>query len=745
VSKAACSTSTTKAALKHCFLFLFLILGRSGFAAAGIIANDTTTVNRLNRMAAASIKSSPDTSFFYARQSTTLARKINYAKGLADGLVQEGHVDYFKGRADNAVRNFDEAIGIYKRINDRAGLAECYVQYGRMYNLQANYDKALGYLNQAVPLIKKTGNEYTLADCYKNIGIVHFSEGQLSKALDYYYDGLFIAVKNHYTLQSAAFYNDIGVVLQNMEVYPNALEYFHKALAILDKTNDLLALGTINQNIGEIMLAQSDYDKAIAYLEKANGIAKKQNDKEGLSSVYTDLGLCYAAKNQIDKAISYLDTSLNTGIKYKIVYNQAYAYIGFATVYNQQKLYQKAYPYALRGQELAVKLGNLSIGANAALQLNKTYAGLGKIDEAYKELSKYIEFKNGLKDNESIQKLTSYNLELSFAVKQRLQAEQQKERDLLYKQTSRAQRLTILIFLILVIAMIVITGVYYTEKRKQQRINSMLANKNVEVLQQKSDLDEQAGKLNDLNILKDRLIAILAHDLRAPLSTLKGLFNLLQDESISHEEMLGMIPDVIKKLDYTSDFLDTLLFWINSQMENFERAVKNFQVKEVVSAEAANYYEPALRKGIQLVDNVPGNLVACADPDSIRIVVRNLITNAIKFSQKDDVIEVSAKQDKQNILISIADTGVGMTPEQSRKLFKGKVSSKMGTHNESGTGMGLLFCKDLVEKCNGKIWVASKHGEGATFYITLPIGDTDEIKESDKGLTQKPEEVLQSR
>jgi signal transduction histidine kinase len=86
-----------------------------------------------------------------------------------------------------------------------------------------------------------------------------------------------------------------------------------------------------------------------------------------------------------------------------------------------------------------------------------------------------------------------------------------------------------------------------------------------------------------------------------------------------------------------------------------------------------------------------------------------------------------------------------MTPEQSRKLFKGKVSSKMGTHNESGTGMGLLFCKDLVEKCNGKIWVASKHGEGATFYITLPIGDTDEIKESDKGLTQKPEEVLQSR
>lgn len=714
--------------MRHCLLFLFLILGFSGFAATGITSNDTAAVNRLNRLAASHIKSSPDTSLYFTRQSIAIARKIGYPRGLADGLVQEGHVDYIKGRADDAIRDFDEAIAIYKRINDAPGLADCYVQYGRMYNLHANYDKALQYLNRAVPLIQKTGNEFTLADCYKNIGIVYFSEGQLSKALDYYYDGLFIAVKNHYTLQSAAFYNDIGVVLQNMEVYPNALDYYKKSLAILDKTDDLFALGTINENIGEIMLAQSDYDKAISYLNKANAIARKQNDKDGLSSVYTDLGLCFAAKNQFDKAIRYLDTSLNIGIKYKIIYNQAYAYIGFATVYNQQKQYQKAYPCAVRGQELAVKLGNLSIGANAALQLNKTYAGLGKINEAYRELNKYIAFKNGLKDNESIQKLTSYNLELSFAVKQRLQAEQQKERDLLYKQTSRAQRLTILIFLILVIAMIVITGIYYSEKRKQQKINAMLANKNVEVLQQKSDLDEQAGKLNELNVLKDRLISILAHDLRAPLSTLKGLFNLLQDESISHEEMLAMIPDVIKKLDYTSDFLDTLLFWINSQMENFERAVKNFSVKEIISAEADNYFEPALRKGIHLVDKTPDNLIACADPDSVRIVVRNLITNAIKFSRKDDVIQVSAKQEKNNILISIADTGVGMTVEQSKKLFRSKVNSKTGTHNESGTGMGLLFCKDLVEKCSGKIWVTSKPGEGATFCFTLPGGETVESK-----------------
>jgi two-component system sensor histidine kinase/response regulator len=706
--------------LKRYFALLLLFAGLKGFASTEPSSQDTATVNRLNRAAASHFSSDPNVTFNYAAQGIALARKINYRTGLADGLVQAGHVDYFKGRSAAAIKEFDEAILIYQNLKDDDGLAACYVQYGRMYNLMADYEHALKYLELALTIDKKPGKDYALTDCYKNIGIVYFSHGLLSKALDFYYEGLFIAVKNHYDLVSAALYNDIGVILQNMEVYPNALEYFRKAIAIVEKSNDLVALGTLNQNIGEILLAQREYDKAIIYLNKANSIASKQNDKDGLSSVYTDLGLCYAKKNEFKKAISYLDTSLRTGIKYKIVYNQAYSLIGFATVYNEQKDYKKAYSYIKDGQALAVKLGNLSVRASADLEMNRTLAGLGDITGAYKALNDYISLKNDLKDNESIQKLTSYNLELSFAVKQRLQAEQQKAKDLLYKQTSRAQKLTILIFMIVIIAMVGISVIYYREKRKQQKINAMLETKNTEVLQQKADMDEQAGKLNELNNLKDRLIAILAHDLRAPLSTLRGLFDLLQDDSISHEELLGMIPGVLKKLEYTSDFLDTLLFWINSQMDNFERAVKCFPIEEVIAKETENYHEQALAKGIKLIENIPGDLSAQADPNSVRIVVRNLITNAIKFSGKGDTIEICAEKENQNILITVRDTGTGMSPQQSKKLFKSKVDSKTGTNNESGTGMGLLFCKDLVEKCNGRIWVNSKQGFGTEFSFTIP-------------------------
>lgn len=690
-------------------------------------AYDSVSINMLNKLADDYFESNPDSTLYYGYKAISLSRKINYKAGIANGLVQTGHANFFKGRFAQGQLEFDQAITIYKNINDLTGLSNCYKLYGRMDNLLAKYADALYYLNIATDLNKKLNNEPEIADCYKNIGIVYFSEGQNSTALDYYYKALYITLKNNNIKTSAEIYNDIGVVLQGMEVYPKALEYYKKALGLLQSTNDLNGVGTVNENIGEVLIAHKEYDRAIVHLTKAIIIAKKQDDKDGMSSVYTDLGLCYSHKEQFAIAKAYLDTSLQIASKYKIVYNRAYALIGMATMYNLQKDFKNAYIYAMQGQQLAGTLRNLAVRSNAALQLNKTLAGLGKYDAAYKMLRQYNELKDSLNNNESIQKLTSYNLAIDFASKEKQLAEQHREKDESYKQRIKQQRLINTIFMTVIAAMLTVSIVYYRQKRKQQKINAMLEEKNREVLQQKTDLDDQAQKLNSLNVLKDRLISILAHDLRAPLSTLRGLFSLLQDETISHEQMLEMIPGVLKKLEYTSDFLDTLLFWINSQMDNFEHSAKSFHVKDIVAYEAESYHEQARLKGINLVDNVPQEVIASADPNSVRIVIRNLITNAIKFSSEDDTIEISAaQQDDHNYIISVKDTGVGMSDEQLNKLFKSKVNSNTGTNNESGTGMGMLFCKDLVEKCSGKIWVTSKQGQGTKFSFTLPMGALSE-------------------
>lgn len=682
---------------------------------------DTATINRLNKLAEGYFRTNPDSAYLYAKKSIELSKKINYSSGIARGLLQTGHVNYFNGKTEQARQDLDQATAIYKNLHDYKGLSACYISYGRMYTLLANYNLAFNYLNLAIKANKNINDDDGLTDTYKNIGSVYYSMGQLSSALDFYYKALFIAIKNHSTILSGEIYNDIGVVLQNMGVYPNALEYYKKALNIIQHENDLQGISTMNENIGEVLLAQSSYDNAIVYLNKALTIAKKQNDIDGLSSVYADLGLCYADKNQAKLGVSYLDTALQLAEKYKFVYNQAYASIGLATIYNMQKDYKNAYKYAVEGQSLALKLRNLSVRANAALQLNKTLAGLGQYQQAYILLNQYIALKNQLKDNESIQKLTSYNYELNFAAKERQMEQQQRVRDLLFQQKIHDQRLLNTIFIIITLAMIVTSVVYYRQKQKQKRINEMLADRNREVLQQKANIDEQAHKLNELNLLKDRLISVLAHDLRAPLSTLRGLFYLLQDNTISHKELVEMIPTVLKNLEYTSDFLDTLLFWMNSQMENFESSVKSFSLKEIVAYEIDHYQDQAALKGITLIDHVPHSLMATADPNSIRIVIRNLITNAIKFSKKNDTVEIYASpDDEQNILIRIKDTGIGIPPLQLAKLFKSKIDSKTGTNNESGTGMGLMFCKDLVEKCNGHIWVTTEQNVGTEFSFTVP-------------------------
>jgi len=637
-----------------------------------------------------------------------------------------------KGDYNAAQKNFVGAKLLYINLKDDKSLSDFYLSYGRMYNRTANYNVAADYFQKALEIKKRIKDEAGIAQCYHNIGWVSDNIGKSSYALDNYFKSLSLDIKLHNNLAAANNYNNIGELMKGMEIYPKSMEYYKRALKIWEDQKNKQGISTAYENIGEIFMAEKKYDQAIVYLSKSLKLTKEQDDKDGLGSLYVDLGLCYSNKKQFIASLDFLDQALNISTAYKIDYNKAYAYIGFATVYNQKQDYINAYRYALLAKTLADKLGNLINRTNAALQLSEALGGLGRFEDAYKAQKEYNVLRDSLKSDESVQKFTSFNLESNFAEKQRLLAAQHQRQDDLYQQKIQRQGLLSAIFFLIILGMAAILMVYYKAKLKQQKINTILEDKNAEVIQQKADLNDQAYKLNDLNNLKDRLISVLAHDLRAPLSTLRGLFGLLEDDTISHEQFLTMIPQALKKLEYTSDFLDTLLFWVNSQMENFDSSAKNFPIKDVISYEVSNYCEQAFEKGILLTDSVSGNITVAADPNSIRIVTRNLITNAIKFSRKDDTIVVSAYQKDDNyILVSVKDSGVGMSEKQLNKLFKSKVDSGTGTNNESGTGMGLLFCKDLIEKCNGKIWVESIQGSGTEFFFTLPIGIVGSIKEEE--------------
>lgn len=683
---------------------------------------DTLAINRINKLASEFIDINPDSALYYGKMAIDKSIAIKYNKGIADGMVQIGRVYTLKSNYSSAEKNFNGAKLLYFKNHDDLGLISCYIETGRMYNRMSNFNVASFYFNQSLEISKRLKNEAGIAASYHNMGMVADNIGKSSSALDNYFKSLSLDIKLRDNLASANNYNDIAEIMKGMELYPKSMEYYKQALVIWEKSKNVQGVSTAYQNIAEIKMLEKKYDEALPYIQKSLKLTLQQDDKDGLAGLYRDLGLYYADKKQFPTALDYLNKSLKIAIDNKFDADKVITLNSYATVYNLENDYSNAFKYAKWAKESADKLGNISLRANAALGLSEALDGLARYADAYNMRKQYDDLKDSLKSDENVQKLTSFRLESSFAEKQRLLAEEHQRKDEQYQQKIQRQGLLSIIFFIIILGMIAILIVYYRSKRKQQKINIMLEERNNEVVLQKNNLDDQAGKLNDLNSLKDRLISVLAHDLRAPLSTLRGLFGLLEDDSITHEQFLSMIPQAVKKLEYTSDFLDTLLFWINSQMDNFNSSTKSFTIKEIAAFEVQNYQEQAAEKGIKLVDEVPDLLSVAADPNSIRIVIRNLITNAIKFSKQDDTINVSAHyQDDKYILLSVKDSGVGMSEKQLNKLFKSKVDSGTGTNNESGTGMGLLFCKDLIEKCNGKIWVESQAGSGTEFFFTLPV------------------------
>ena len=226
-----------------------------------------------------------------------------------------------------------------------------------------------------------------------------------------------------------------------------------------------------------------------------------------------------------------------------------------------------------------------------------------------------------------------------------------------------------------------------------------------------------------LNADKDLFMSILAHDLRSPFNGLLGLSELLieslHESDAESTEKLAKHINTSAQSAYT--LLEDLLMWTRSQSGKipYERIKLNFS--DLCTTIIETIFPNPDSKNITVNFVKTDDVFVFADFDMLKTILRNLISNAVKFTNPGGKIDVFAKQDKANVTITITDNGTGMSPETVNKLFDGKLHSKKGTANESGTGLGLFLCKEFVKKHGGKIWAESTEGEGSSFYFTLPV------------------------
>jgi len=237
-------------------------------------------------------------------------------------------------------------------------------------------------------------------------------------------------------------------------------------------------------------------------------------------------------------------------------------------------------------------------------------------------------------------------------------------------------------------------------------------------------LIENHEKLEELNATKDRFISILAHDLKNPFSSLIGFSELLirHLDSLDKEQIRKYATNLYETTKNINDFLEELLAWARTQQSEISFQPKKLKLSAIVSDCKGLLSNGAQAKNINIIDSISSEIYIVADVGMVKTILRNLLTNAIKFTPKEGAIQVFAKVNHPMIEIMISDTGIGIEEESIKTLFKiGGAKSRVGTEGERGTGFGLLLCKEFVDKHGGHIWVESEKGKGSTFYFTMPI------------------------
>lgn len=555
-----------------------------------------------------------------------------------------------------------------------------------------------------------------------------------------------LAQKLHYKRGEAMAYRNLALSYLLVHADITALKYLHNALKIFSALRDTDNMASTINYIGCYFATIKDYKQALPHFLKAEKMVSKQN-KEIRLVILSNTGSCYddlkqyakgqAYYNEIEKiATETLDYKwmvicLHHSATMKLKDGESFQALVFGTkalgIISKHKLsprsLQEVYlllgdiHYNLRHYEEArtyytsvVSLGRvMNSKEHVALMYNKFHS-LDSIAGDYKSALKHYKMYQSMTDsliNQSKNRTVAlYKIQFELD-------EQEAENKLLLVAKKHDEQIILYQRLILVASLLTLFIIVLALFRLK-RLNGKLKNRNLIIANQNSKLEELDG-------IKNKIFSVISHDLRNPFAQLISFLDLFEQQLLDTEEMVELIPVMNTNARQSMGMMENLLMWSKSQLEGFRVHPDAFNVGELVR-DTLDKLDTQIQEKRQIVETEGiDDVDVWADKEMVRIVVRNILSNALKFTSAHDTIHIEAHYSKEmTAIIAIRDSGVGMSPDQVNKLFSFETKSTNGTENEAGTGLGLKICYDLLVLNKGKIWVESAEGEGSTFYIQLP-------------------------
>jgi len=576
-------------------------------------------------------------------------------------------------------------------------------------------DSALAYGYRTLDKATASENKKGRADAILHIGRLKRGLSQDVEALNHMFDALKLYRELRDSVQIANSLNDISIIYANSGDFKNSLNYFEQALEIFRRTGDEKGQSYALNNIGIIHQELNDLETATKYFLESLEIKIRNNDLYGISRGYTNLGSIAETNEDWEKAMDYYKKADSIYVLTNDKQVQGTNDLAMARVRQAQGEIGEARRLALKGFRTAKEINDLS----TMLACSKFVAELDEEAKNYRSALTYQKIYNELSDslnNESHQAtLEELKAKFNLEEKERQIALLQKDKELHEAREKNSKIITYALAAGMVLLLLILGLIYYAYRTTKSARDS-LARKNSEIQKQKDDLDK-------LNREKDRFFSILSHDLRSPLHSLKGLSNLLvrHDEKFTPEELRDVMKRMDASLDGMTELINNILEWSITSSKKRTWLFDKVDVSSIIHKNVSTYQNIAESKGIHLACSSPDDLFGYADKQAIDTVIRNLLSNSIKFSHANGQVIVTAAQDGDSVRIAVKDHGVGMSPEIHNKLFTVNCSvSQIGTQKEKGRGLGLLLCMELMKENNGTIWAESEPGVGSQFFISFP-------------------------
>ena len=622
----------------------------------------------------------------YILKSEKLSNNLNYKKGIAEITYYKSLIYAQKDDYINAVSGYNKSKALFNALNDTLSVAKVNNSIGLIEIKRGNYNRGLQFSLAAIKELEKRNLISDLNLAYRNLAKAYYNTNLFEKAMEFYLKALGVQMKLNDSKGINESHSKLAELYSNKKEHRKAIEYYEKVLKSSESNNDSIR-GYVFSKLGGEYLMFNDYDKATKYLIQGYNINTRTKNKAGLLLTLNNLGdlnlkqgrLNIAEKQLLDAG--EIAKSLNNKIEllrhYKLM----------KSLDSTRQRFDRAFVWQREYYELNTSLKKTKIKPVTSTE-KPTNIELNTNSGSQPEV------------NVSTDKVTSAdNVEMNKAL--------DKYKIILY---------ALLAALIVVSALLVFT---YLKRNSSIKDLQELEEKNVKIELQNEAFSEQTKHLENVNNVKDKLFSIVSHDLKDSLSSINGFIDLLKDGSLTREEFDDLIPELSENANNASLLLFNLLNWSKSQMQSLEPKPSLFDIQEVFESKVKLVDQRMESKGITLVDHTLRDF-AYADRSMFEIVIQNLLANALKFCKNGDTITVSNYISNGSCIVSIVDTGIGVSKENLSKLFKNNSFTTMGTNNEKGTGLGLSICKELVELNHGKIWVESTQGIGSTFYVQLP-------------------------